>query len=72
MAARMLGRDPAVQVQVWGEPASPGYGEYLQTLAEGLEVTFHGRYQPSDLQHAHLDAAVFPSVCAETYSFAVD
>ncbi len=55
-----------------GASADAAYYERLQTLAEGLAVTFHGPYLPGDVAALDLDVAVFPSLCYETYSFVLD
>lgn len=65
--------DPSmVEAHLFGLPSEPEYGRQLEALAEGLSVVFHGKFRPSDLQRQALHLAVFPSLCYESYSFALD
>lgn len=72
LQAARLPAVPPLEIHLWGEPVSPAYSEYLSVLAEGLRVTFHGRYRPEDLEGAQVDVAAFPSLCHEVYSFVLD
>jgi len=73
-ATRRLGPGAPVEWHVWGREVEPGLVRELEAAAAGLRVTFHGAYGPEDLAGfgARLHAAVFPSLCHESYSFAVD
>ncbi len=69
--ARM--RDPRrLAVHVWGEAPDPAEGERLRARAAGHVVFFHGAYRPEDLSGVAVDIAVLPTLCAESYSFALD
>ncbi len=71
-AVRQL-RDPtSVQVHLIGTSTDLKYEEWLQELARGISVQFHGAYQAKDLQAFDLDLAVFPSIASESYSFVLD
>lgn len=71
-AVRQL-RDPhAVEVYLAGLAPEAPYLEYLRGLAEGLDVTFAGEYQPADLTRLDVDLAVFPSLAYESYGFVLD
>ena len=63
----------AVSLRVFGAPTDPAYGEELQKLAEGLDVTFAGAYRTEDLREAaaEMDLAVFPSRAEETFGLVV-
>ena len=73
-AARLLAGESNGRLDwhLFGTPTDAAYHERLQTLAEGLSVTFHGPYLHSDVATLDLDVAVFPSLCYETYSFVLD
>ena len=65
--------DPSlVEVHVWGEAPVAAMGEALRARAGGRRVVWHGRYRPEDLSGAPIDVAVLPTLCAESYSFALD
>ncbi len=68
---KLRGKD-RVEVHVYGGFVTPEYEARLRGLAEGLPVTFHGPFGPSDLEGAPLDIAVVPSVTAESFSFVID
>ncbi len=71
--AQALLPDPdAVELHVWGAAPTPEQDAALRARAAGRRVVWHGAYQPSDLSGAPLDAAVVPTLCAESYSFALD
>lgn len=63
---------PPVELHLFGAFVTQAYGARLQALAEGLPVTFHGSFGPSDLERARFDVAVIPSITAESYSYVVD
>lgn len=65
--------DPGViEVHVWGAAPTPELDATIKTRAGGRRVVWHGAYQPADLSGAALDAVVLPTLCAESYSFALD
>jgi len=70
--ARHLSKGAAVEWHIYGSAPDSAYDARLRRLAEGAPVIFHGPYTVRDLQSANLDLAVFPSLCCETYSFALD
>jgi glycosyltransferase involved in cell wall biosynthesis len=71
-ALRLL-RDPRVALIVLGEPIDAAHAERLLDAAEGLDVTFRGRYTASDLValRGEADLAVFPSRAEETFGLVV-
>jgi len=65
--------DPAlVELHVWGEAPVPAMGAALAARAAGRRVVWHGPYRPSELSGAPIDVAALPTLCAESYSFALD
>ena len=69
LAALRLAADPRLQLVVLGEPVDADFAEQLLDAAEGLDVTFGGRYEPGDLRElaGRVDLAVFPSRAEETF-----
>lgn len=67
-----LPRPSRVAVHVWGAAPDEATETALRERARDLPVSFHGAYAPDDLVGAPLDAVVLPSLCAESYSFALD
>jgi glycosyltransferase involved in cell wall biosynthesis len=66
-------RDPrALEVHVWGAAPEPAMDAALKARAADRRVVWHGRYAPADLGGAPIDVAVLPTLCAESYSFALD
>lgn len=66
-------RDPRrVAVHVWGEAPDDETRARLQSRAAGRDVTFHGAYSPADLSGLAVDVVALPTLCAESYSFALD
>ena len=69
------GRAPdsrAVELHLFGTCDTPEREAELRELAQGLPVTFHGRYEYADIAGAGLHGAVFPSLCMETYGLVLD
>ncbi len=65
--------DPrVVEVHVWGEAPDDASQADLVARAGDRRVVRHGAYTPADLSHADIDVAVVPTLCAESYSFALD
>ncbi len=65
--------DPrVVELHVWGAAPTPEQDAALRSRAGSRRVAWHGAYAPADLSGAALDAAVVPTLCAESYSFALD
>ncbi len=62
----------AVTLEVFGGFDHPSTEEEYRGLADGLPVTFHGRFDYPDLPAAGLSVAVFPSRCFETYGLVLD
>ncbi|MEQ8767697.1 MAG: glycosyltransferase [Planctomycetota bacterium] len=73
-AVRRLSNPSAAQVHLWGGTPDPGFAARLQELADGLSVTFHGKFGPKDLPAIgrQVDVAAFPTLCFESYSFVLD
>lgn len=70
---RRLDRPERVHVHVYGEPdREDTTGRRIREEARGLAVTFHGAYEPRDLERASLDLAVLPTLHAESHSFQLD
>lgn len=61
-----------VELHLFGGVDTPELDRSLRARAEGLPVTFHGRFEFEDLAAAGLHCAVFPMVCFETYGFVLD
>ncbi|MFT7465618.1 MAG: glycosyltransferase involved in cell wall biosynthesis, partial [Pseudohongiellaceae bacterium] len=59
-------------LEVWGAAPDEDTDRELRGRAQGLQVTWHGAYEPSDLAGAAVDVAILPSLCAESYSFTLD
>jgi len=66
-----LANPEAVHVHVWGRGPTDEADAALRARAGG-PTTFHGAYEPADLSGAPLDVVVLPTLCAESYSFALD
>lgn len=65
--------DPAlVEVHIWGAAPTPDLDAAIRQRAGDRRVVWHGAYQPADLSGAPVDVAVLPTLCAESYSFALD
>jgi len=65
--------DPSlVELHVWGAAPVPEQDAALRARAAGRRVVWHGAYKPADLSGAPIDVAVVPTLCAESYSFALD
>lgn len=71
-AQAALALPAVVELHVWGQAPLPAMGEALRARAGDRRVVWHGRYRPEDLAGAPIDVAVLPTLCAESYSFALD
>ncbi len=73
LAAMRLVRDERLALLVLGEPTDAVHAEALLDAAEGLDVTFRGRFTADDLPslRAEADVAVFPSRAEETFGLVV-
>ncbi|HZM00995.1 MAG TPA: glycosyltransferase [Planctomycetota bacterium] len=73
LAALRLLRDGRAALIVLGEPVDAAHAEELLDAAEGLDVTFRGRYAPADLAalRGEADLAVFPSRAEESFGLVV-
>jgi glycosyltransferase involved in cell wall biosynthesis len=73
LAALRHAGDPRLALVVLGEPIDADFAEKLIDAAEGLDVTFGGRYETKDLRElaARVDLAVFPSRAEETFGLVV-
>ena len=61
-----------VHLHLFGNVVYPGEQEPIAKLAEGLNITWHGAYEPRDLCGVPMDLAVIPSRCSESWSFVLD
>ena len=71
----LAGTKKELVLKLSGHCPDPKYREYLQSLAQDLEVRLElkGSYGPDDPHPAlDLDLAVFPSLCHETYGLVVE
>jgi len=66
--------DPAlVELHIWGAAPDAATEAALRRRAgDARPVVWHGAYRPADLSGAAIDAVVLPTLCAESYSFALD
>ena len=62
----------AQMVLVCGGIESEAYENELRALAQGLPVTFHGRFTAAQLHAVRPHCGVFPSMCIETFGFVLD
>ena len=61
-----------VELHVWGAAPTPEQEAALRARAGERRVVWHGAFTPGDLSAAPVDAMVVPTLCAESYSFALD
>lgn len=71
-AARRCARPERLRIHLLGAAVDPVYEQRLRGLAAGLDVVFHGAFEPADLQTLPMAVAVLPSLCRESYSFIFD
>lgn len=71
-AARLATSRDRLRIHLLGGPVDEAYKARLDRLAEGLDVVFHGGFDPDDLQTVPMDVAVLPTLCRESYSFILD
>lgn len=64
-------RSPSLELHLFGFVSDERFARDLHQSASGLPVRFHGPYDAQQLVDAHLDAAVFPVLCFETFSLAL-
>lgn len=72
LAAAENGVDPPFTLEIFGSFDLPERETEYRALAEGLPIRFHGRFQVGDIAGIGLAAAVFPSICLETYGLVLD
>ncbi len=60
------------ELHVLGGFESEAYENELRALAQGLPVTFHGRFTAEQLHAVRPHCGVFPSMCIETFGFVLD
>ncbi|MCB9833629.1 MAG: glycosyltransferase [Planctomycetes bacterium] len=70
-ASRPAGARP-IELEVFGHFDLPERRASLEAAAEGLPIRFHGGFEHAQLPDAGLAAAVFPSLCIETYGIVLD
>lgn len=61
-----------IELHVFGRMGTDALDAELRGMADGLPVTFHGRYEYEQLASAGLHLAVFPAACFETFGFVLD
>lgn len=70
---RLSGARPGrAELHVLGGVESDGFDRELRELANGLPVTFHGSFTPTQLHAVAPHVGVFPSTCLETYGLVLD
>lgn len=70
-----LARTPADlgwTLDVFGEAHDAAFRTAIETKAQGLRVTWHGRFVPADLERASADYALLPSLADESYGLVLD
>ena len=60
------------ELHLFGAAATAAFEADLRARADGLPVTFHGSFEPTDLATLAPHAGVFPSTCFETWGFVLD
>lgn len=68
---RATSRD-RIAVEFWGAAVDADYESRLRAAAEGLRVSFRGKYQRDQLSTVALDAIVLPTLCRESWSYVLD
>lgn len=71
-ACQLLNDRSLVELHFWGEAPTDAMEEELQKEADGCAVHWHGSYVPEDLSDAPVDVVVLSTLCAESYSLALD
>ena len=61
-----------IKLQLFGDVVYPQERPRVEELSQGLDITWHGRYEPTDLAGVPMDVAVIPSRCSESWSFVLD
>lgn len=61
-----------IQLQLFGEVVYPQERAPVERLSRGLDIAWHGRYEPPYLAKVPMDVAVIPSRCSESWSFVLD
>lgn len=62
----------AIHLDLFGEVVFPDERPLVDRLAEGLDITWHGGFVPTDLAKVPMDLAVIPTRCNESWSFVLD
>ena len=70
--ARLHATGLPCELHVLGGFESEAYEHELRALAQGLPVTFHGRFTAEQLHAVRPHCGVFPSMCIETFGFVLD
>ena len=70
--AKLPPTSPPCELHVLGGFESEAYENELRALAQGLPVTFHGRFTAEQLHAVRPHCGVFPSTCIETFGFVLD
>ncbi len=72
LAMAQVPREQGWSLTVLGEAHDPAYRARLTELAQGLAVTFGGRFAPPELQAIDADYALLPSLADESYGLVLD
>lgn len=71
-AFKEMEQNQKAELHLFGEEVIPEFANHLKSLAQGLNVTFHGPYHPKDLEAFPMDLIVIPSQAEESYSYILD
>lgn len=73
LEALAIARERAdLRLTVLGGAMEESFGAKLEARLAGLPATWTGAYDPKDLEALEADAAVFPSLCHESYGLVLD
>jgi glycosyltransferase involved in cell wall biosynthesis len=64
----------SMELHLHGQVSSPEYEQEIYDAGDGIQITFHGKYDDAELADFgnHYDLAVFPFIAFETYALSVD
>jgi glycogen(starch) synthase len=60
------------KLQILGVAHDPEYEAEIRNFSTGIDVTFSGAFDDSDLPKIEADYAVLPSICEESYGLVMD
>ena len=70
--AKLCANSLPCELHVLGGIESEAYENELRALAQGLPVTFHGRFTAAQLHAVRPHCGVVPSMCIETFGFVLE